>query len=261
MRESGMVGGRFFAWCRLAYRDDTSQVRLCDAKFDRPAEFVEHMADVHGRTPPRTPKARTWRRPQRTRTLYEPKQYGVGAWATFAEARDGEVILRRGQVWSLGPPGVGNSRWVVPDDGGDAVVVRINQRPVLTGQTLLDVVPGYSMHRQNLRRAENLRRFGRLFPVVVSTHWQYTRSVGKTLVETWCWHVDPTCPDAAGKRAPSKEFQPFDITQVVLELISGRINASTSRFCRRCFWLDDIEDTAARPRSRPHPRPSASPRH
>ncbi|RFS81484.1 hypothetical protein D0T12_31545 [Actinomadura spongiicola] len=244
-----MTVGKFFARCRLAYRDDTSQMRLCDTKFDLRAEFVEHMADVHGRTQPRTPgqtpKARTWRRPQRTRKLYEPKEYGVGAWVTFTESRDDKIVLRRGQIWSLGPPRIGNSRWVVPDDDGDAVVVRINQRPVLTSQTLLDVVPGHNMHRQNLRRAENLRRFGRLFPVVVSKHWEYLWLTGKTLVESWCWHVDPMCPDAVGRAAPSKQFQPFNITQVVLELISGRINASTSRFCRRCFWLDDTNDTAA----------------
>ncbi|TDB89148.1 hypothetical protein E1264_09255 [Actinomadura sp. KC216] len=127
---------------------------------------------------------------------------------------------------------------MVPDDGGDAVVVRINQRPVLSSETLLDVVPGYSVQRQNLRRAENLRRFGRLFPVVVSKDWEYTRSGGKTLVETWCWHVNPKCPDAVGKPAPSEQTQPFNINQVVLDLINGRINASASRFCRRCFWLD-----------------------
>jgi hypothetical protein len=237
------IGG-FFARCRLAYQDnDTGQMLQCDAKFDDPAEFEQHMARIHRRTKPKTPKATMWRRPPRTRQRYEPKEHGVGAWITFAERRDGSIVLRHGQVWSLGPPGIGNSLWVVPDDGGDAVVVKISKRPVLTSQTVLEVVPGHEMHRRNLRRAENLRGFARLFPVVVETRWEYTWSSSKRLAEYWCWHVDPTCPDAVGKPAPSRKFQPYRVTQVILDLISGRINASTTRFCRFCFWLDNIDDT------------------
>ena len=48
---------------------------------------------------------------------------------------------------------------------------------------------------------------------------------------------------AVGKPAPSRKFQPYRVTQVISDLISGRINASTARFCRRCFWLDEIDDT------------------
>ena len=241
--------GRFLAHCRLIHRDeDAGQMRQCDAQFNDRAEFEEHMARMHRRTQSRSPKAlsaRRWRRPPRNRQRFEPKEHGVGAWVTFAERRDGRIVLRHGQVWSLGPPGHGRSLWVVPDDGGDAVPVRINKRPVLTTKTMLDVIPGYEMHRQNLRRAENLRRSGRLFPVVADTRWEYTWSAGKTLAEYWCWHVDPDCPQAAGKPAPSKQFHPYSVTQVAMELISGRINSSTTRYCRRCFWLDEIDNTAA----------------
>ena len=182
MPEAHLGVGGFLARCRLVYReDDTGRMRQCDAKFGDPAEFEEHMARIHRRTKPKTPQEHLWRHPQRTRQRYESKEYGVGAWITFAERRDGSIVLRGGQVWSLGPPGIGKSLWVVPDDGGDAVVVRVNKRPEFTDRTVLEVVPGHEMHRRNLRRVENLRRFGRLFPVVVDRRWEYTWSSGKTL--------------------------------------------------------------------------------
>lgn len=80
--------------------------------------------------------------------------------------------------------------------------------------------------------------------MVVDTRWEYTWSSGKTLAEYWRWHVDPNCPDAVGEPAPSTQSQPYTVTEVILDLISGRINASTTRFFRRCFWLDEIDDTA-----------------
>lgn len=247
MLETNPGVGGFFARCRLVYPDDTGQIQGCDAQFNDPAEFEQHMARIHRRKKPKTPPTHLWRRPRRIQQQYEPKEHGVGAWVTFAERRDGGIVWRHGQVWSLGPPGVGKRLWVMPDDGGDAVVVRINEHPEPTSQTVLEVVPGHEMHRWNLRRAENLRRFGRLFPVVVDTRWEYTWTSGKTRAEYWCWHVDPACPDVAGKPAPSKQFQPYNITEVISDLINGRINATTTRFCRRCFWLDKIDDPAPCP--------------
>lgn len=243
MPETHTGVSRFFARCRLVYPDDTGQMRDCDAKFDDPAEFEHHMACIHRRRKPTTPSAHMWRRPRRIRQQYEPKEHGVGAWVTFTEHRDEGIIVRHGQVWSLGPPGTGKSLWVIPDDGGDAVVVRINEHPEPIGQAVLEVVPGHEMHRRNLRRAENLRRFGQLFPVVVDTRWEYTWTSGRTRAEYWCWHVDPACPDAADKPAPSEEFRPYNVTQVISDLINGRINATTTRFCRRCFWLDANGET------------------
>jgi hypothetical protein len=131
---------------------------------------------------------------------------------------------------------------VVPEDGGDAVVVRVNQRPMLTSRTLLDVVSGYEMHRMNVRRAENVRRFGGVFPVVVDKRWEYGWTRTKELVESLAWHVDPDCPDAIGKPAPSREIRPHNAGEVIRDLVTARINASTTRYCRRCFWLDRAEE-------------------
>jgi hypothetical protein len=244
--ESPLTDGEFAAICRLASIDEhTGLANWCDAKFTDPARFEEHMRGAHNRKKPQPPAMPKPWRPARRRRLYEPGEYDVGAWVPFAERRCGAVVVRYGQVWSFGPPGEGNSRWVIPDDGGDPVVVRISRQPVLASRTPLHVVSGYEMHRMNVRRAENLRRFGQLFAVVTEARKEPTWSGGLKIAEILCWHVDPSCPDAAGKPEPAAPYTPHDIAEVISSLLSGKINASTSRYCRRCFWLDESErDTA-----------------
>lgn len=179
------------------------------------------------------------RAPQ-ARKLYEPKAYQVGDWVDFAEHRegDGEIIVRRGQVWSSGPPGEGRTLWVVPDDGGVAVVVKIRQRPMLTDRTLLDVISGHKDYRPTMRIVENLRKFNQLFPVVIKAREEYVRAYEKKMVEYLCWHVNPDCSEAVGKPAPSRNVvSRFNVPELIRELLAGRVNISTSRHCHRCFWL------------------------
>lgn len=233
----------FRAFCRRIHTGTSGkQAEQCDVKFDDPGEFERHMADRHSMYPLKMPKPFQRWRLCRTRKPFEPKPYGVGALVDFAENRGGQVVIRSGQVWSEGPKGEGRSLWVIPKDGGDAVVVKIRDSPSRTGRTYLEVLPRYSMHRLNMRRAENLRRCGQIFPLVDKSEWSYSWTGGKELREHWSWHVDPNCPEAAGKPAPpSTHHAPIGVAEVIRDLLTGRINASTTRYCRACFWLDTVE--------------------
>lgn len=233
----------FRAFCRRVHTDaDGKPAGQCDIKFDDRDEFERHMADKHASRQPKMPEPFQRWRPRRARKLFEPKLFGVGAFVDFAEERNGQIIIRSGQVWSEGPKGEGRSLWVIPEGGGDAVVVKIRNRPLLTQHAYLEVLPHYSMHRLNVRRAESLRRHGQIFPVVDKTEWGYSWTRGKELQEYWSWHVDPDCPQAAGKSASSKDHAPIGVAEVIRDLLTGRINASTTRYCRECFWLDAVDD-------------------
>lgn len=233
----------FHAFCRRVHTDNDGKTpRQCDIKFDDRDEFERHMADKHASRPPKMPTPLHPWRPHRSRKLFEPKPFGVGAIVDFAEERNGQIIIRSGQVWSEGPKGEGRSLWVIPEDSGDAVVVKIRDHPLLTHHTHLEVLPQYSMHRLNVRRAENLRRCGQIFPVVDKTEWVHSWTRGKELQERWSWHADPDCLQAAGKPAPSTDHAPIGGADVIRDLLTGRINASTTRYCRECFWLDAVDD-------------------
>lgn len=225
--------GEFRAACR--YRPEHPDDQLT---FSDPGDFSQHMTKVHGARAVQTAwkPIKAWKPPRQRRNItpYAPAGTEVGAWITYSDG----TRERRGQIWSQGPSNVGRSLWIVDEQTRRPVLVRPNRQLTKCFSAVRTADPALTV-----RRIENLRRFGHLFPVVeeVRDGWSFTS--GRTKTELWRWHADPHCPDAQGKDRPEKGYrQPA--YEVINRLLDGSINNSEIRACLRCFWLNTSEPTS-----------------
>lgn len=145
----------------------------------------------------------------------------------FVERHGSDTLTRTGVIWSAGP--APSTLWVQPDnDPANQVAVKLHrgQQP--------EAMPGFpaSWQRDAIRRCDNVRRFGRVFGVI--------DSVGYGGVKTVSWHVDPTCPSAAGK---TPYEQPGHTVREVVDILLGRYQfRSNTRLCLRCVYLDETAE-------------------
>jgi hypothetical protein len=215
--------------------------------FDDRDEYAQHMTEAHGgrrwwQRSQQFKSVKAWKPPKRRKDVapYAPTGTDPGAWITYSDG----TRERRGQIWSQGPSGIGKSLWVVDEETGHAVLVQPDR--VLTN-CFSAVRTGVIDQSLTIRRIENLRRFGGLFPVIdeVVTRWHFDGG-RRTKEEIRSWHVDPECPETKDKDRPEtwSTWPSLDTRSVIRGLLDGSLVGDTRRLCRRCFWLNPDSETA-----------------
>lgn len=205
-----------------------------------------------------TRKVPTWKAPSRREFNPRPMDPGQpvtwtvkvdGRW-TIPARMEGDVYhgpsgqyiepysyTRTGTVWSVATSA--SCWWVVPDDDPhNPVTVRRHGKKFSLDhrEGELHQTREHEGWRENIRRAENVRRRG-VFAVVDSEH--ASRSwMGRG--ETWknvMWHADQDCPAAEGK--PRDDDSEWDVHAIV-DVLVGRVNRQVpSSFCKHCIMLED----------------------
>jgi hypothetical protein len=214
----------------------------------------------------------TWKVPPRRE--YKPKPLDPGqpvTWTVKVEGRwtiparmDGDVYhgpsgeyikpysyTRTGTVWSVATSA--SCWWVVPDDDPrNPVVVRRHGKKwsmdYREGQ--LYQTREHEGWRENIRRAENVRRRG-VFAAVDREDRTRSWSGPGTVWKTVTWHCDPQCPQAAGKvrddgagcahGRTGAGYSDWDVHSIA-DVLVGRVQlASPPPFCGHCIMLDTPE--------------------
>jgi hypothetical protein len=197
-------------------------------------------------------KTPMWKPPARRE--YRPKAMDPGqpvTWIVKVDGRwtipahmDGDVYhgpsgeyiepcsyTRTGTVWSVATSA--SCWWVTPDDDpASPVIVRRHGK-----KFSLDCREGelyqtreHEGWRENIRRAENVRRRG--VYAVVNREYESRSWTGRgTPWKDIAWHADPQCPAAEG----SPEWD----VHTAVDVLTGRVNRQVpSSFCKTCIMLE-----------------------
>lgn len=198
-----------------------------------------------------------WKPPPRRK--YQPKLMDPGQVIVWTVTTPGQDRHERiGTIWSEATSP--SSWWVVPDDDErNPVVVRRHGKKFSSEHREGELYESreFSGWRENIRRAENVRRRG-LYAVVVQTqagsyeHWSRRQRPDTHFVS---WHADPDCPSAARYERWDGEGHAYHASGpdgerwnplTAADVLVGRVPwASDPPFCGRCVMFTEPAPASA----------------